>query len=221
MAQWTGLSGANIIDDVAGPCGQNKNDADVKSTIVRYANMIQDKMFRMTDWPELRILQQSITTDGSFSYDLSDTNILAVTGSKIFGRVIDETMRNGTNPITLKDRDWIEKQDPDHNNTGSPYHYCMVGNYLILYPYGSGYTVTFDILELPEAITSTIAATAISFAPRNHDIILEGTLWLAFRRWGKADWKAQGSFFNANVKDAAKKSGGVRVRPDVTIPQAY
>ncbi len=223
MTEWTGLSGSDLIDEITGTVGKRANNAVAKAAILRYLNISQNYMFRNADWPELLLLNQSITTDGSFSYDLSSSGILTPDDSGVFGRVVDRTMRTTLGDIEHRSRRWIEKQDPQHNNSGRPGFYTMEGNELILFPYGSGETVYFDILIAPAAITATIAATAISFDPLNHDLILEGGLWQAFRRWGKAsnDWAKQRGYFMATVKKAARQSGGVRVQPHVTKPQEF
>jgi len=212
--EWGGLSGEDMVNEICNAINLDSSKTTVKNEVIRLLNKIASGyMFLKGNWPELIVQNEEITADGSFSYNL-------ITDNSNFGRVIDGTVRANNRVLDLKSKAWIDARDPDHSQSGNPNWYAVNGYELIVYPFYTG-TVYYDYLQLPDEIEYTTTAANISYKPKNHSIIVDGGLWLAMRRHGNDDWKAQGNYFFSMMKDALKATSGVHAKPGGTIPYKF
>ena len=199
-----GLSGEEIVTSVVEVLNMKPADTTDQNKILRWANRIQLLMFRMGDWPELIKCDATFTTDGSKSYSLTSTTS--------FGRIKDRSVRIGTNHIYPMSKGTLDEIDPDETASGSVSNYIFVSRKdFRLWPYGSdGETVYLDYIQLPVKITYTTTAAAISFAPENHEMIVEGAIYLGMKNYGSPDWIAQKKYFYQGVKKYFNTSSPVK-----------
>lgn len=208
MAYADGYTGQEMITEYLGITHIQETDAIGIASALRAINASQLAMYGIGYWPIMVIPDAYITTDGSNYYDLS-TDILkdpdgnALTGQ--FGRLVPNTIRCGTEPLTLASHGMITQHDPDYTvGGGGPTHYALINKKkLFLYSTGSdGDTVTFDFMGLPFKITASTTAAQISFEPENHWLISEGAQFFGLKAHRGNDWVSQYKLWEKRVKQA-------------------
>jgi hypothetical protein len=208
-----GLSGREIATDIAETLELDINQSStVEQRVLRYIKRAQLKIFEYGDWPELKVMDASITTDASDYYDLS-TEIAA--GD--FGRLIDKTVRCGDRWLDIASKEQIDQYDPERTISGELTHYMMINRAdMRLFPYGStGETVKFDYVKLPVEITLDTAAADISWYPERHGLIVEGALLYGSKRYGLngyPTWQSQSNAFDISLRRSFNKKGLVKIK---------
>ncbi len=204
----SGLSGEEIVTSVAEILNMNIASTADRDKILRWVNRIQLLMFRIGDWPELIVCDASFTTDAPATHTY---NLVTEIGTQ-FGRVKDKSVRIGTDHIYPMSKGMLDEIDSAGTNAGSVSHYIAVNRKdFRLWPYGStGETVYLDYIQLPVKITYTTTAAAISFYPENHELIVEGAIYLGMKNYGTPDWMAQKKYFYDELKKYYNTSKPVR-----------
>ena len=206
-----GFSADVMIDRVQGVIKGGTATAD-EAVAVQFLNMAQLEMFHRKDWPELRIYDDYITTDGSASYSLATAlNDAAKAG---FGRVVEKSVRYGSfylEPITKKRYDLL---DPGRTYGGTPQFYCASSrsDFRVL-PYGSsGEKISLDWVCLPVEIVAATDAADISYAPEHHELIIEGAIWRACREFKPdREWVEMQRAWYTRLDEAYKNSRQFRM----------
>lgn len=217
-----GLSGREIATDIAETLELDINQSStVEQRVLRYIKRAQLYMFEYGDWPELKVMDASITTNASDYYDLS-TEIAA--GD--FGRLIDKTVRCGDNWIDIASKEQIDQYDPERAISGEITHFMMINRAdMRLFPYGStGETVNFDYVKLPVEITMDTTAAEISWYPERHGLLVEGALLFGSKRYainGYPVWATQEKAFRSKLRESFNKKGLVKIKSRPTHYRDY
>jgi len=209
-----GLSVDNMIDEYADVLNLDPDDGDIQTAAVRHFNAAQRWMFNKYEWPELIESDQTFTTDGSASYDLTAVGYF---GSS-FGRVRDKSIRIGNNNVYSNTKSYFDEVDPDGSSTGTSLYYCQVSRTdFRLWPVSSGDTVKLDYLAYPTVLTSTTTEASISFEATRHELICDGGIWRGMRKYGFTEWRDERKEWFKQVKDIFGNSR-VHFYPKKIIP---
>lgn len=223
MTYLDGYSVNEMMGEYLGIVDIQNTDADGKAEALRALNSAQLAMFGMGDWPALKLADCYFVTDGSTFYDLT-TDILkdadgnAITGR--FGRMIVDTLRVGTRPLYPVSRGKVIQHDPALTG-GSIITNYAIPNKKQFFPYSvgsSGDTVQFDIVGLPVKLEENMAASAISFEPQDHWLIVEGSFLLGMRSKRKSDWTSQYKVWEDMVKGNMAQAKPMRSGTTSFIP---
>lgn len=202
MGILTGFDVDDMLDDIMAQCGTPRSTPN-DAIVVRYINRVQLWLYRTYDWPCLRVSDASLTLDGSTSYDLAGTALNGVGSEGEFGRMFGKTIRIGDNYVPLIGKNQWDEYDPDRSQgTTEPYLAAILNrNDFRVLPYGlTGMTCYFDYIKLPDAVTSATVAADISFDPELHELLIEGAMWMAQRKWTQQDWLATKRAFDYSAK---------------------
>jgi len=208
---WTGAEMAAILYRSSKTSGLKT--AEVTSAY-DYLNMSQLAMFSEHDWSDLLNQDDTFTTDGATSYDLT------VELETHFGRVKDGSVRCGSYNLSPTSKYQRDMDDPDRTGGGVPSEYCIVNrNDFRILPYGSsGDIIYIDWIGMPVKIDSTTTATQMSFKPERQQIILQGAIWMMMRDYTQPDWIEQYRLYREMLKDAIKNDSMVNYGYTVIQP---
>lgn len=207
------MTGDEIFSDARDTLGMTDNPAN-NAKIAIWAEMTIRGELMKYDWPEYVNENDSFTTDGSKTYDLT---------SKIdtkFMRVVSDSVRTANQVLFDVSKKAVNLHDPAHTDTGALSHFIASGRQrFTLYPFGSsGETVYLDWIELPDVIDEDTSEADMPFDVDRHYLILEGILWRGMRKSAKPDWLNQTiQIYRKEVRDKFATSKPInRSHIDVT-----
>lgn len=215
------MTGAELIAEVCGPLGYDVDNSTHATNALRWINEAQLDMVSK-DWPELITVNDTFTTDGSETYDLT---------SEIdsgFYRIVDKSVRIGYRNMTLRDKSFIDQFDPANPRVwGNTAYLCGMVNRTTFWlwpPESSGETVTLDWVKKPATITAATEESSISFYTERHGLIVDGALWRGFRYepdLGSNFEALRAAFENALERSFTRRSASVKAKSTKIIPTPY
>jgi hypothetical protein len=176
-----------IIDEVCGPINYDPNNATHIARALRWINAEALDSAWLFDWPDYISRNDTFTTDGSESYDLSSDTYFDST----FLRVMNDSVRIGNTSIRTLDKSYFDVLDPARTYGGTARACCQLGRtkFLLWPAESSGSTVTLDWMAAPETITTATAEADLPFGSGWHEILVTGGMWRGMRYKGMPEYE--------------------------------
>lgn len=211
-----GLSGENMIDEVCDALSLDSEDTNVQTQVLRWLNEGQFDLYRIGEWPELIVADETFTTDASTSYDLTDSGYVG----SAFGKVIDRTVRTDNYNLEPRPKSFFNEIDPGNSVSGAPKYFCQYSRTdFRLYPTSSsGDTITFDYVKYPTEIEADTDADDISFEYDRQGMIVDAAVWRGYRKYGIGDADVARKLWEKNASGVFQKSAPVRITPKYIKP---
>ncbi len=208
MSNIDGMSATEMIAEVAGHVEKTPTNSDVISQILVWLNNAQSIMFTKSDWSELTVVNKTLTTDGSATYDLTSE----ITGVTDFGRLKDDSVRLNQENLQSLSKSYIDVIDPDRTDGGTTICYYLVNRTTFgLFPNSSsGDTLYLDYIKLPAKITSTTTAAQMLWLPENQYLVMNGAKWMAKERYSRANWQEDMKVWYNQIKKSVTESQPVK-----------
>ena len=204
---------ATMIDEICGPINYDPTNATHIARALRWLNFACLKMAELYDFPNLVSRNGSFVTIAGEAQDLTATVVSTNGFGTTFLRVLQNTMRIGSDPIPYKHKSWFDRVDPDRTYGGDAQAFSAVGNGLILlWPApGAGTTVNVDWMARPTTITSATTETGMPFDSEFHEVMVNGSRVRGMRYEGMPQWYQESIIWEKELAKAYSNSHAMHI----------